>query len=212
MTTITEIALINTERGIFTRRQASFWVGNSEERLNALLKRAVASGEVLRIRRNLFCLSTLYIHHQINSFELAQQIHGPSYISLESALSFYGWIPEAVHTISSITLQRSRTFNTPLGMFSFTRIPQPKLFSGVNRISDKNGASYFMSTPLKALADYVYVNKCDWDSVTPLMESLRIDENSLEDLTAESFDQLMPMQTTDRQRNFLRGLRKDLQL
>lgn len=212
MKTITEIALINAEHGIFSRRQAAFWVGNSEERLNALLKRAVSSGEVLRIRRNLYCLSTPYISRPINPFDLAQQIHGPSYISLESALSYHGWIPEAVHTVTSVTLQRSRTFNTPLGVFSYTRISQPQLFSGASRISGENGVCFFISTPLKALVDYVYVNKCEWNSITPLMESLRIDKDALEELTAESFDQIMPMPANKRQRNFILGLRKDLQL
>lgn len=210
MKTITEIALKRAERGVFTRRQAALWVDNSGARLDALLKRAVASKEVLRIHRGLYCLSNRYTQRPIDPFELAQRIHGPSYVSLETALSYHGWIPEAVHAITSTSLGRSRTFNTPVGLFSFTRVPLLRLFAGVSRASAEGGGSFFLATPLKALADYVYTHRRDWTSVTPVLESLRVDEEALAVLTGESFDQLMPLYRAARVHRFLVGLRKDL--
>lgn len=116
---------------MFTREQAAFWVGNRGAGLDALLKRAVASGEVWRVRRGLYCLSTRYTRNKINPLALAQRIHGPSYISMESALSYHGWIPEGVQAVTSAALGRSRDFKTPFWLFSFTRIPQRKLLAGV---------------------------------------------------------------------------------
>ncbi len=209
---ITEIAIKRAEKGVLTREQAACWVKGSGARLDALLKRAVASGEIWRVRRGLYCLSKPYLQRPIDALELAQRIHGPSYISLESALSYHGWIPEAVRAITSVSLERSREFDTPLGLFTFTRVPQQEFFGGVIRTSGEGGDSFFLATPLKALSDYVYVNRCNWTSMKPVLESLRVDEDELGRLTGELFDQLMPLYKADRVRRFLAGFRKDLRL
>jgi hypothetical protein len=209
--TITEMALERAEGRIFTREQAALWAGSRGARLDALLKRAVAGGEIWRIHRGLYGLSDRYGRGAaINPMELAQRIHGPSYVSLETALSHHGWIPEGVQAITSVTLGRSRTFDTPVGLFSFTRVPQRNFLAGVRRILPEGGGAFFLATPLKALADHVYVQRCDWDSVGPVLESLRVDERSLDDLTAALFDEVMSAYGPGRASRFLKGLRKDL--
>jgi len=212
MQTITEIALERAERGVFTREQAALWIGNHGARLNALLKRAVASREVWRVHRGLYCLSDRYTRGRINPLELAQQICGPSYISLETALSYHGWIPEGVRALTSAAVGRSRTFDTPVGLFSFTRVPQRSFLSGVRRISVEGGGAFFLATPLKALADYVYAQGCDWHSAAPVVERLRVEEESLAELTGELFDEVMSAYRPGRASRFLAGLRKDLKL
>lgn len=212
MKTMTELALERADRGVFTREEAGCWINDSGARLNALLKRAVGCGEVLRIVRGLYCLDKRFIRAPINPLELAQLIQGPSYISMESGLAYHGWIPEAVYTITSASVERSRVFDTPLGMFSFTRVPQFRFYAGVTRIETENGGSFLMAEPLKALADYVYVHHCHWDSVTPVLESLRVDEGSLKELKSDAFDLLMNQYRAAEVRHFLAGMRKDLGL
>jgi len=212
MQTITEQALQRADRGLFTRYQAACWMNNGGACLDALLKRAVAKDEIRRICRGLYCLSNRYLRQPINPYELAQRIHGPSYISLETALSFHGWIPEAVHAITSISLERSRTFSTPLGLFSYTRIPQLSFFSGVARQAEEAGGSFFMATPLKALADYVYTHQCNWTTAVPVVESLRVDETALAELTTEMFHDVLSAYKPGRVYRFLTGFRKALQL
>ncbi len=212
MQTVTEIAIERAERGIFTREQAALWAGSRGARLDALLKRGVASGEVWRIHRGLYCLSDRYSQGRINPLELAQRIHGPSYVSLETALSHHGWIPEAVQAVTSVTLGRSRTFSTPIGLFSFTRVPQRRFLSGVRRASAGGGGAFFLATPLKALADHVYAQRCDWHSSAPVVESLRVEDESLAELTGELFDEVMSAYKPGRVCRFLAGLRKDLRL
>ncbi len=209
---MTEKALERADRGVFTRLEAACWANDSGPRLNALLKRAVGSGEVWRICRGLYCLDKRYLRAPINPLELAQRIHGPSYISLESSLSYHGWIPEAVYAITSASLERSRSFDTPLGVFSFTRVPQSQIYVGVSRIEAENGGSVLMAEPLKALSDYVYVHHCQWDSVAPVLESLRVDEHLLTELKHDAFDPLMHHYRDGHARRFLAGLRKDLGL
>ncbi|MCP4898471.1 MAG: hypothetical protein GY906_15965 [bacterium] len=212
MQTITEFALTGAERGVFTRDQAALWAGNRGARLDALLKRAVANHEVWRVHRGLYCLSERYTHGRVNPLELAQRVHGPSYISLESALSHHGWMPEAVHAITSVALGRSRTFDTPVGLFSFTRVPQHRFLAGVRRVSEEGGDAFFLATPLKALADHVYAQRSDWHSVVPVVESLRVDHDLLAELTGERFDEVMSAYKPGRVSRFLAGLRKDLAL
>jgi hypothetical protein len=99
-----------------------------------MIKRAMGRGEVMGLRRGLYCLGEKYHRQKINPFVLAQRIYGPSYISLETALSHHGWIPEAVYTLTSVSMGRSREFETPLGRFSFTRVVQKVFYAEVSRI------------------------------------------------------------------------------
>jgi hypothetical protein len=210
MQTITEIALAKAERGVFTREQAALWVGSNGARLDALLRRAVASREVRRIRRGLYCLSDLYLRAGIDSLDLAQRIHGPSYVSLETALSHHGWIPEAVRAVTSVTRARSRTFDTPLGLFTYTRVPQRLFLAGVRRISGSAGGVCFMATALKALADLVYVQRRDWRRAAPVVESLRVEPEHLAGLTGDQFDEVASAYGPGRVSRFLVGLREEL--
>jgi len=212
MQRLTEIAMVKAAGGVFTRPEVACWVGGSLQRQFSLLKRAVASGEVVRVHRGFYCLATKYLRQKLNPLALAQRIYGPSYISLATALSYHGWIPEAVYTVTSVSLDRSREYGTPLGHFSFTRVPQKTFYAAVARVENANGGSFLLAAPLKALADYVYVHKCDWDSARPVVESLRVDEGLLADIDADGLDRLLANYSSRRVLRFLRGLRKDLDL
>jgi len=210
MQSLTEIALEKAVQGVFTRPEVACWIGGSPDRQFSLLKRAMAAGEVVRIHRGLYCLATKYLRQKIDPLVLAQRIYGPSYVSLEMALSYHGWIPEAVYAVTSTSLDRSREFDTPMGHFSFTRIPQKTFYAGVTRVEKEGGGSFLLASPLKALADYVYAHKCDWKSARPVVESLRVDEGSLAAADPASYDRLLANYTAKRVRRFLEGMRKDL--
>jgi hypothetical protein len=242
MQSLTEIALEKAVQGVFTRLEVTCWMGGSLDRQFSLLKRAMAAGEVVRIHRGLYCLATRYLRQRVAPFVLAQRIYGPSYISLETALSCHGWIPEAVYTVTNTSLDRSREFDTPMGHFSFTRVPQKMFYAEVIRVDEndsgnvdgtgygggsasgsgfadgsgygggsfRGSGSFLLASPLKALADYVYAHRCDWNSARPVVESLRVDESSLAAVDPASFERLLANYTSKRVRQFLEGLRKDL--
>ena len=210
MQRLTEIAMRNATSGIFTKCEVACWVGGSPQRRFSLLKRAMAAGEVVRVHRGLYCLASQYLRQKLDLRVLAQRIYGPSYISLESALSHHGWIPEAVYAITSVSLDRSREYDTPLGHFGFTRVPQKTLYAEVRRVEYAEAGSFLLATPLKALADYVYVHECDWDSARPVVEGLRVDEALLAGIEAGGFDRLAVNYPSRRVRRFLRGLAKEL--
>ncbi len=125
MQKLTEIALEKIPQGVFTDANLQNLLRGSDDRRYGLVKRALAAGEVVRIRRGLYSLAPKYLRQPLDLYSLAQKIYGPSYISLESALSYHGWIPEAVYLVASVCAKRSAQFNTPLGNFSFQRIACP---------------------------------------------------------------------------------------
>ena len=209
MQTLTEIALERAQRGVFTRQEMASWLGGSPGRQFSLLKRALAA-EVVRIHRGLYMLADKYLREKVDPLVLAQRLHGPSYISLETALDRHGWIPEAVYTVTSVSMDRAREFDTPLGRFSYTRVPQRTLYAGVRRVENGRGGSFLLASPLKALADFVYVHKRDWDTARPVVASLRVDGGSLAGVGAEEFDELLGNYSSQRVRRLLTGLRKDL--
>ncbi len=210
MRLLTEIAMEKSGAGVFTRPEVACWLGGSQDRQFSLLKRTLKSGEVVHVHRGLYCLAPRYLRNKVDPLVLAQRIYGPSYISLETALSYHGWIPEAVYSITSVSMERSCEFGTPLGQFSFTRVPQKTFYADVSRVENASGGSFLLASPLKALADYVYVHKCDWNSARPVMESLRVDEALLASIDGDALDQLASNYSSLRVRRFLEGLRKEL--
>ena len=197
--------------GVFTQVEVSCWTGGTADRRHSLLKRALAAGEVVRIHRGLYVLAPRYLPQKTNPFVLAQRIAGPSYISLESALAYHNWIPEATYAITSVVLARPCDVHTPLGLFSYSVVPQEILFASVQRVeTGAPGGSFLMASPAKALADYVYVHKCEWTSAHPLMESLRIDDAFLRGLNQEQLRRLAANYRSKRVRRFLDGLQKEL--
>ncbi len=90
-------------------------------------------------------------------FYSANKIYPPSYVSFESALSYYNLIPEGVFTITSATTNKTNTFDTPLGRFKYYSI-QPSMYFGYKPIY-LNGFPVLIADPEKVLLDYVYLNK-----------------------------------------------------
>lgn len=213
MQRLTEIVLEKSDTGAFSLLELSRWVGGTSDRRFGLLKRALKSGEVIRIHRGLYSLAPRYLRRKSDPLVFAQWIHGPSYISLETALSYHGWIPEAVYAVTSACMDRAREFETPFGHFSFTRIPQKVFYTEVTRMENRGGqgmGSFLMASPLKALADYVYARRVDWASARPVIESLRVDEGSLAGIHPQALELLIDNYTSRRVRRFLEGVRKDL--
>lgn len=178
----------------------------SADKRYGLVKRAMASGDLIRIKRGLYCLAEQYRKVPLDLFVVAQAIYPPSCISLHSALSFHGLIPEAVYTTTSISANRTRKFTTPLGIFEYHRVPQQVLTNGVSRVeSDKN--AFMIATPQKALLDLVYVSKSNWASVDALIADLRLDETVLQSFSQSSFDKLAPLYHSKRINDFVKILR-----
>lgn len=210
MNLLAEKALRQTETGIFTFGDVVTWYSNSSRAaVYAQVQRALKTGDVIQIRRGLYHLSRTVFPRLVSVEVLANLIYGPSYVSFESALSYHGWIPEAVRNCLSVTSLRPRSFETVHGVFSYTQIKQSPLLAGVQNV-DSGGGSFFIATPLKALADMVAARGLDWTDCRPLVESLRIEPDDLERLQPEDFEVLEGVYYSKRARTFLAGIRKEL--
>ncbi len=85
---------------------------------------------------------------------IASRIYQPSYIGLQSALSYYSFIPEAVFQTISITTHRNTLITTRLGDFRYRSVKKG-LFFGYNTI-ELEGGSFFISDPEKTVLDMLY--------------------------------------------------------
>jgi hypothetical protein len=184
--------------------------GSSAGARALLVHRAFQAGEILRLKPGLFALGPPYRKSEPHPFVVAGVLHAPSHISLESALAHHGLIPEAVYQVSSVTVRRSREFSTPLGVFSFRRVPAHAPRAGVEAVTVARNAWAFIATPLRAIADAVYLNQeITWNrnGLGYLTESLRIEEDDLRSLSLEALDEILESIRSRRVRAYLVGLK-----
>jgi len=178
-----------------------------------LLFRAVDHHEVLRLVPGLYCLEGRYRHSSLHPFVVAGVLHSPSHVSFESALAFHGLIPEAVPVITGTTLARSRTYATPLGDFSFARVPCMPLRVGVRAHHFEDCGWAFVASPLRAVADVVYVRKeVTWarSGIGFLTDSLRMDDEGFAALRHEPWDEVLDNVRNERVRRYLVGMRREV--
>ncbi len=128
---------------------------SKRDKISHLLK----TGEIIRIKKGLYVLNVSYRRGNISLEHLSNLIFGPSYVSLEYALSYYGFIPEKVNTVTAVTTGRSRQFQTPLGMFTFRSISLSQFSSGMDMIQIEPDIRFMMASPGKALADFIQSQK-----------------------------------------------------
>ena len=146
------------------------------DRISGLL----ADGSLIRLRKGLYVFSERYRRTPLSLEYLANLIYGPSYVSLDYALSHYGLVPERVENVTSITTGESRRFNTPLGDFTY-RTLSPGRYAPGFRWAGEGDIHYLMASPEKALVDKVWTDKRfspanlkDFEAY--LFEDLRLDE------------------------------------
>ena len=175
-----------------------------------LVHRACHADEILRLKPGLFVLGPRYRKSEPHPFVLAGVLHAPSHISLESALAHHGLIPEAVYQVSSATFARSREFSTPLGVFGFRRVPARAPRAGVEAVAVARNAWAFIASPLRAIADAVYLRKdITWkrNGLGYLTESLRIEEDDLRSLSFDALDEILDSIRSRRVRAYIEGLK-----
>lgn len=143
------------------------------------LSRWTKKGLLIRLRQGYFSFPE-YIGKPDYAFYFANRIYGPSYISLHTALSFYGIIPEAVVQITSVGPLKTTCFANAFAEYSYQTI-KPELMFGYNLKPLSDGRMMQMASTEKALLDLLYLYPT-YNSLQEL-ENLRLDESFLhEDL------------------------------
>ncbi|MBO7225625.1 MAG: hypothetical protein J6V35_06925 [Bacteroidales bacterium] len=112
------------------------------------------NGYIIRLKRGLYVVNPDYSDKMLSSELIANHIYAPSYISMSSALRYYGLIPEAVYTYQSMTIKHSRNFQTPIGDYDYKYVTREAFSIGVRSVQNKDYA-FLIASPEKALCDLI---------------------------------------------------------
>lgn len=116
-------------------------------------KRLEQNGDIVRLKRGLFVVAPHISGIRINDFLLANHISGPSYVSMQTALRYYGLIPEAVYRVTSVTAGISKSFKNSYGLFEYIHCSNHEYFAiGITSVISGD-ASFLIASPEKALCD-----------------------------------------------------------
>ncbi len=151
---------------------------------------------LIRIKKGLYVFGQRVAKKPYILETLANLIYGPSYISLEYALAFYGMIPERVEVITSVTSKREKTFQTPVGLFTYRYLNVKKYSIGLTEILIDDSHPVFFATPEKALADKIILespglklNKRE-DIAQYLYEDLRLYSKKIDKLNIKKLEEI----------------------
>jgi predicted transcriptional regulator of viral defense system len=146
------------------------------------LSRWIKKGLLIRLRQGYFTFPE-YKGKPGFAFYFANRIYRPSYISLHSALAFYGIIPESVVQVTSVTSLKTASFSNDFGEYSYHTIKEVLMF-GYDLKPMGEGTTLQIARPEKALLDLLYLYP-SYNSVKEF-EDLRLDEDFVqEDLNKE---------------------------
>lgn len=156
---------------------------------NTKICREVKNGNLIKIVNGLYETDS-----NINGYLLAGSIYGPSYLSFDFALSYYGLIPEKVTAFTSATCnkKKKKSYDNQFGTFLYRDVPVAVYPLGVNVIEEREYV-YQIATPEKALCDKLYTltpikNMTELENV--LFNDLRIDMDEFHKLNLQDIEEI----------------------
>lgn len=160
------------------------------QRPNDKISELLKGKELISVRRGLYITGPKMDLPTPEPFLIANHLRGPSYVSLESALSYWNMIPERAYEISSVTIKTSKLYKTQVGRFSYQRLKIPYYSYGIKHIAYSPKQNILIASREKALCDKVVLtSKINLRSIKQtqefLMEDLRMDSEVLRTLDTE---------------------------
>jgi len=154
------------------------------KRPNDKISELVKSGNLLTLKKGLYIPGANAGLQSPEPFLIANHLWGPSYVSLESALSFWGLIPERVYETSSVTMKASKSYKTPKGRFSYRNLPYPYYSFGIRSVELAPKQVALIASPEKALCDKIIATagislRSPAQAMDFLTEDLRMSRDSL---------------------------------
>jgi hypothetical protein len=135
----------------------------------------VKKGYLVRLKNGIYAFSRE--KEKLRGEGIAFLLCQPSYLSLESALAWYGFIPEIVYAYTSVTARITRTFENDWGRFIYRHV-KSELFWGYVEMKTDHGP-YLLAEPEKALLDYIYLNLARINNEDDF-ENIRLNEEQME--------------------------------
>lgn len=183
------------------------------KRGNQKIRQLERDKQIIRLKRGLYICNPEITGKILSTELIANHLYAPSYVSMSSALRYYGLIPEAVYTKQSMTLKHSKDFDTQLGRFEYTYISRKAFPIGLTSIK-KDDYAFVMATPEKALCDLIAnsprVNlRYLKDAEIYLEDDIRMELEDFVQMNAEIFEEYINVgKKADSIRTLLRLLKK----
>jgi hypothetical protein len=154
------------------------------KRPNDKVHRLLKEGVLTPVKKGLYIAGPAVKAGKPEPFLLANHILGPSYVSMDATLSYYGLIPERVYEVSSMTIKAARKFLTPIGFYSYTHLRLPYYSFGIRSCKLAEDQYAMIASPEKALFDKIattpgVVFRSQKEVLPYLLENLRMDEDGL---------------------------------
>ncbi len=155
------------------------------DKIDELVKQDI----LIQVKRGLYVPGKNLRSQSPERFLIANHLLGPSYVSLDSALWYWGFIPERVYEISSVTTTISKQYKTPLGKFSYTQMALPYYSFGIRLVQLTSRQTVLMASPEKALCDKIVTTsgvllRSVKQTLELLIEDFRIDKQQLQKLNS----------------------------
>ena len=112
------------------------------------------NGYIVRLKRGLYVVNPEHSGKTLSNELIANHLYAPSYISMSTALRYYGLIPDAVYMYQSMTVKHSRNFQTPIGNYDYKYINRDAFSVGIKSMH-KGEYAFLIASPEKALCDLI---------------------------------------------------------
>lgn len=166
------------------------------------------AGDLIRIKKGMYVVSPERSKQALSKELIANHLYGPSYVTAESALFYYGIIPERVFTVRSACIKRSKKFETVLGLFEYFSFPLVYYPIGINQKIVQDSYAFLIASPEKALCDLIQLTtglriqskKAMFEFLT---ENLRIDLEEHSNWNISIFEEAIAAGNKKRELTFL---------
>lgn len=154
---------------------------------NDKISELVKAGLLTFLKKGLYTPGPKSKFRQTEPFLIANHLWGPSYVSMESALSYWGLIPERIHEISSITTKTSKKYENAVGRFTYRSMSLPYYAFGIKHVSLREKQVAMVASPEKAICDKIVTTpgiflRSTKQALEFLTEDMRMDEERLREL------------------------------
>lgn len=178
-------------------RQVMLDILKDYKRPNDKISELIKKGDLILLKKGLYIPGRNTDLTVPEPFLIANYLWGPSYISMDTALSYWGLIPERVYEINSVTIRLSKKIKTPVGRFTYRSMPLPYYSFGIISVELVSGQVALVATPEKALCDKIISTagltlRSIAQTRNFLMDDLRIDKKGLQELNLKELSSWLP--------------------
>lgn len=153
------------------------------DKINEMVK----ASQLILVKRGVYVSGAAIAENNKSFFLIANHLYGPSYVSLDTALAYWGLIPEAVLETTSVTTQTNKKFNTDIGRFNYLYLPLPYYSFGIKQLEISKTQTSLIANIEKALCDKIITTKgillrSAKEATTLMLENYRMDSYLLKSM------------------------------